>query len=115
MLAGIRPRALRAVSWAAPPIPDRTAHPPARRQGPLRGRTFEAIVSFREQEGSKQPAIEGGEELRPASETAGRAALSHVELLAGLAWHARNGLLRLDAFDFALVAATSGFVLLNHA
>jgi len=52
------------------------------------GAPLERLCRSREQEGSKQPAIKGDKELRPANATAGRAASSHVQPLAGLAWHA---------------------------
>jgi hypothetical protein len=54
------------------------------------GTPSERLWRLEEQEGSKQPAIKGGKELCPASETAGKAASSHAQPLAGLAWHARG-------------------------
>ena len=54
------------------------------------GGPLERLWRSGEQEGSKQPAIKGDKELGPASETAGRATSSHVQPLAGLAWHARG-------------------------
>jgi len=50
------------------------------------GAPLERLWRSGEQEGSKQPAIQGGKELCSASETAGRAASSHVQPSAWLAW-----------------------------